>query len=263
MIRRSPDDAAWHPWFFLSVAVLALAVVVSVAAIASACGSGSGGDASPAVPLSPETEVTATEEPTRTATATPTPTDEPSSTATATPTDTTEPDDGNGDGDGGSSGPDYVDNSPEVACSVGAPLGQNARVARDCVIGPLVSVEGYLLNADAAAAYEAMRDAAAADGITLFIVSAYRDFDTQYYLYQQEVAQHGPDQNTSAKPGHSEHQLGTTVDLNDLSQSFGSTPEGLWLQENAGRFGFRMSFPAGMEAQTGYAYEPWHWRWWG
>jgi D-alanyl-D-alanine carboxypeptidase len=260
IIRKSPDDANWQPWFFLAVAVMALALVVSVAAVTSAACGGDGGG-TPASPTDLPTSDAETETPSATSTATPT--NPASATATATPTTdpTEEPtSDGSGDGNGGG---EYVDNSPYVGCSISAPLSQNTQVERDCVIGPLVNVEGYLLNESAAAAYLDMKAAAAADGIDIFIISAYRDWDTQFILYQNEVAAYGPDQNTSAKPGHSEHQLGTTVDLNDLSPSFGDTPAGQWLQQNAGRFGFRMSYPAGMEASTGYAYEPWHWRWWG
>jgi D-alanyl-D-alanine carboxypeptidase len=258
IVRRTPDDASWGPWLFLSVATLAMALIVSLAAVtAVGCGSDSNAGDATELPLSPTDEPTATETPEQaSATPTPAPTEaEPSPTPTLTPTLTPEPD-GNGVEE-----PGYVDNSPEVPCTIGAPLGQNARVARDCVIGPLVAVEGYLLNDGAAAAYEEMKAAAAADGIDIFIVSGYRDFDTQMQLYLAEVAAYGPDQNTTAKPGHSEHQLGTTVDLNDLSQEFGSTPAGIWLQQNAGRFGFQMSYPPGNAA--GYAYEPWHWRWWG
>ena len=73
----------------------------------------------------------------------------------------------------------------------------------------------------------------------------------------------------SAKPGHSEHQLGTTIDFTtprvdyDLVESFGATPEGQWLAQNAGRFGFVMSYPQDKEQVTGYAYEPWHFRYVG
>ena len=74
------------------------------------------------------------------------------------------------DDDGNGGGFEFVDNSPEVPCTIGAPLGQNTRVARDCVVGPLVNVEGFLMNDQAAAAYEDMKAAAAADGITLFLV---------------------------------------------------------------------------------------------
>ena len=235
--------------------------------IASACDSDdpAGASPEPGLPSEAVESPSATEDSTSTETAPATPqTTPPTTTATAEPTEepTDEGDGGDGGDDGGGGG-GFVDNSPEVPCSISAPLSQNARVAQDCAITPLVNVEGFLLYEGAAAAYQEMKEAAAADGITLFIISGYRDYNTQMQLYLQEVAMYGEDQNTSAKPGHSEHQLGTTVDLNSLSQDFGETPEGQWLQQNAASFGFRMSYPAGMEAATGYAYEPWHWRWWG
>ena len=48
----------------------------------------------------------------------------------------------------------------------------------------------------------------------------------------------------------------------ELTQTFGETPEGAWLQENAETYGFVLSYPDGKEAEmvTGYLYEPWHWR---
>ena len=73
-----------------------------------------------------------------------------------------------------------------------------------------------------------------------------------------------------AKPGYSEHQLGTTVDLSGSSINFASasinfdnTPEDLWLRENAHLYGFIMSFPYGKDETTGYKYEPWHYRYVG
>jgi D-alanyl-D-alanine carboxypeptidase len=73
----------------------------------------------------------------------------------------------------------------------------------------------------------------------------------------------------SARPGHSEHQLGTTADISNadvgyrLTEEFGETPAGRWLAENAWRYGFVLSYPEGAEAVTGYKYEPWHFRWVG
>ncbi|GIW08792.1 MAG: hypothetical protein KatS3mg060_3597 [Dehalococcoidia bacterium] len=67
----------------------------------------------------------------------------------------------------------------------------------------------------------------------------------------------------SAKPGHSEHQLGTAIDFAsaengyELDESFANTREGKWLLANATRYGFVLSYPAGAESITGYAYEPW------
>ena len=72
-----------------------------------------------------------------------------------------------------------------------------------------------------------------------------------------------------AKPGHSEHQLGTTVDLCGLDPAtvadpaFGLTREGQWLESNAARFGFRLSYTPQNTRQTGYVPEPWHYRYIG
>lgn len=101
---------------------------------------------------------------------------------------------------------------------------------------------------------------AAAEGLNLDVISAYRSFTTQQQVYANWVNQLGPEQadRVSARPGHSEHQLGTTLDLNWLSEEFGATPEGIWLAQNAHRFGFEISYPRGQEQTTGYAYEPWH-----
>ncbi len=121
---------------------------------------------------------------------------------------------------------------------------------------------------------------AAAVGEAPLVVSAYRCYADQATLFQSyvqdELAAGHPAQeadrraNTySARPGHSEHQLGTTVDLSvselgyRLKASFGSTAAGGWLLSAAHRFGFAYSYPAGKERLTGYVYEPWHLRWVG
>jgi D-alanyl-D-alanine carboxypeptidase len=75
---------------------------------------------------------------------------------------------------------------------------------------------------------------------------------------------------SSARAGHSEHQLGTALDFRSARgpdpwdlEDWGATPEGRWLAENAHRFGFVMSYPAGQESVTCYIYEPWHYRYVG
>jgi LAS superfamily LD-carboxypeptidase LdcB len=67
----------------------------------------------------------------------------------------------------------------------------------------------------------------------------------------------------SARPGHSEHQTGMAVDINDLEQTFENTVEGRWLSLNAWKFGFILRYPKGRESITGYDYEPWHFRYLG
>ena len=72
----------------------------------------------------------------------------------------------------------------------------------------------------------------------------------------------------TARPGHSEHHLGTTVDFRpigetDVDQSFGDTPTGQWLEQHSWEYGFLLSYPRGKESVTCYKYEPWHFRYVG
>ncbi len=109
------------------------------------------------------------------------------------------------------------------------------------------------------------------DGHALMIGSAYRSADTQEQLFNTYVARVGYDQANrySAHPGHSEHQTGLAVDISTVSQQcylaecFIGTADGLWLAENAYKYGFTLRYPKGKEDITGYNFEPWHYRYVG
>jgi D-alanyl-D-alanine dipeptidase len=126
------------------------------------------------------------------------------------------------------------------------------------------NVEGrqYLLRRAARDAVVAMIDAARAEGIDFRVASPYRSGATQTTIYQNNVSNNLA-QRSSAPPGHSEHQLGTTTDFS-LAPSGrflnNNDPAYLWLAENAARFGFVQTYTAGNIAETGYIEEPWHWR---
>lgn len=130
---------------------------------------------------------------------------------------------------------------------------------------------GQQVRAAVLAAMRPLMTAATADGVDLRVESAYRSFDEQVRTFAYWVGVMGETQarRVSAVAGHSEHQLGATVDFSDpmngwqLLESFAPTPSGRWLAANAHRFGFAMSYPQGGEAITGYAYEPWHFRYVG
>jgi len=118
----------------------------------------------------------------------------------------------------------------------------------------------------------ALNRAARAAGVRLAVQSAYRSYGYQAQVFAGWVAQLGRERalRVSARPGHSEHQLGTAIDLRSADgpapwdvADWGATPDGAWLLENAHRFGFVLSYPAGEEARTCYDYEPWHYRWVG
>ena len=67
----------------------------------------------------------------------------------------------------------------------------------------------------------------------------------------------------SARPGHSEHQTGLAFDVGAIDDDFANWPSGIWLKENAHKYGFIIRYPKGKQHITGYKYEPWHIRYLG
>jgi LAS superfamily LD-carboxypeptidase LdcB len=109
-----------------------------------------------------------------------------------------------------------------------------------------------------------MLDDAADDDVEIKVASAYRSFDEQEELKGQYTVSYGTAANRfSADQGYSEHQLGTTADFTTpavgggLVTSFEQTAAFEWLDENAYKYGFVLSYPKG---NAYYVYEPWHWR---
>ncbi|MCG7333609.1 M15 family metallopeptidase [Salinicoccus roseus] len=135
----------------------------------------------------------------------------------------------------------------------------------------LESPEVNQLRQDASSALTEMFNAASEDNITLYARSGYRSYNTQVSLYNNYKDAHGEAEadRFSARPGASEHQTGLAMDVTsesvglELSEAFGETEEGIWVRENAHRFGFIIRYPEGMEDVTGYMYEPWHLRYLG
>jgi D-alanyl-D-alanine carboxypeptidase len=117
----------------------------------------------------------------------------------------------------------------------------------------------------------ALRAAARDAGHPLVILSAYRSYGLQRQTFDYWVGVGGYEQalRTSARAGHSEHQLGTTVDFGDGAAApweyadWATTPAGAWLAANATAYGFVLSYPKGRTSVTCYDYEPWHYRWVG
>lgn len=114
-------------------------------------------------------------------------------------------------------------------------------------------------------AFYDMQAAAAADGISLWILSSFRSYEDQDVIYNRYVAQDGRDaaDTYSSRPGHSDHQTGYTFDLNSLEQDFQYDPAGQWLDKNCYKYGFIIRYPKGKESSTGYMYEPRHVRYIG
>ena len=146
----------------------------------------------------------------------------------------------------------------------------------DYVPANLVSVPAYMhpsynmqLRKEALEHLEGLWQAAETDGVTLHIRSAYRSYNTQKGLFKDYASRYGEEQANrfSARPGQSEHQLGTVIDFGgtnvDFKADYGQTPQGLWLAVNAYKYGFAMSYAEEKEHITGYIYEPWHYRYIG
>jgi LAS superfamily LD-carboxypeptidase LdcB len=108
-----------------------------------------------------------------------------------------------------------------------------------------------------------MIDEGTVSGIDLRVISAYRSFGTQAALKSNYVITYGTGANKfSADQGYSEHQLGTTLDFTTAKlganfDSFATTDAYTWLNANAYKYGFELSYPKG---NTYYQFEPWHWR---
>lgn len=109
-------------------------------------------------------------------------------------------------------------------------------------------------------------------GKTITILSGHRSHNTQVETYSRNVRSYGQEEadKFSARPGFSEHHLGTVVDFYSpdtgdeiFSDNFDNTVAGKWLMENAHKYGFIQTYPKGSEEKTGYKYEPWQYRYIG
>ena len=143
------------------------------------------------------------------------------------------------------------------------PLNPQDYEPADLVDVPVEHTWEPLLRQEASDAIVAMFQAAFDEaGLELASNSAYRSYSAQEEVYD------GDDLST-ARPGYSEHQTGLTMDIGavsgecSLDACFGETEEGIWLRDNAWRFGFILRYPADKTPVTGYEYEPWHFRYVG
>lgn len=212
--------------------------------------------------------------PTLTPTATVTPVPEPTATPTPTPSAT----------------PDRT-----IACSQRIPddglltvVTLTYGLSRDYVPRGLVPLDGYLpkevtlgypteLRRIVINPLVAMITDMQAAGLKPFVISGYRSYSAQAIAREKWLEKEPERVNVlSAPPGFSEHQLGTVVDFGspelpeivgqedvEFHTYFYKTSEGLWLKDNAHRYGFTLSYPFEAMETTGFFYEPWHYRYVG
>lgn len=112
----------------------------------------------------------------------------------------------------------------------------------------LVTVDGKPVEVATANAYVVMQQAAANDGVSIKVVSGFRTYAEQEYLYNCYINCNCNNCNLAAKPGYSNHQSGHALDLNTSSAGVLS-----WLNNHGAAYGFERTV----------ASEDWHWEWWG
>jgi SAM-dependent methyltransferase len=145
----------------------------------------------------------------------------------------------------------------------GVPL---QREATDLLsIGADIYGRDQRLTPDAATRWQATQAAAAQQGVSLLLVSAFRSVDYQRKIWERKLAAGesvAQILRVSAPPGYSEHHTGRAIDLTAsgceaLTEDFEGTPEFAWLAAHAGAFGFSM--PYSRHNRYGFIFEPWHW----
>ncbi len=132
---------------------------------------------------------------------------------------------------------------------------------------------GYEVRPEVIDDLRAMAEASRRADAEIAVRWAYRSYDEQAGAFARWSRQAGYERalRVSARPGHSEHQLGTALDFRSADSltppwqydDWGRTPAGAWMRENSWRYGFLLSYPRGMSEETCYDYEPWHFRYVG
>jgi len=125
------------------------------------------------------------------------------------------------------------------------------------------------LHVDAARAWSHLQRAALRDKVVLDAISGYRSHDYQLGIFERKLARGllvDEILTVNAAPGYSEHHSGLALDIGapgepPAEESFEHTAAFAWLRDNAGGYGFVMSYPRGNP--HGIVHEPWHWCWRG
>lgn len=131
---------------------------------------------------------------------------------------------------------------------------------------PLSTYSSYKLRAKAAESYDQLESAALLDNVKIIPFSAYRTKNYQSGLYNRYVNRDGKKaaDTYSARPRHSEHELGLAIDVRSSTLSDNLTEADYqWMQNNSYKYGFIIRYANGTTPITGYIEEPWHLRYVG
>lgn len=154
-------------------------------------------------------------------------------------------------------------------------VNKQYRLSPDYVPSNLVAVPKTIatnanqrINAEFLEQFLLLRQEAATQNLTINLHSCYRSYDTQMAIYKRYL-KNDPQSKVdtySARPGHSEHQLGLACDFAATFRTLGGftgTKEAKWMAENGHNYGFILRYPKDKTDITGYMYESWHFRYLG
>ena len=132
---------------------------------------------------------------------------------------------------------------------------------------------GHMMREEAAEQFILLREAMRETNLNINVIITYRSYATQQSHFRNGVARVGlaSAEWGFARAGHSEHQTGLAIDIlhkaHDgglmMNMGFETSRQFNWLVENAHEFGFILRFPDGYRDFSGFAFEPWHWRYVG
>ena len=153
-------------------------------------------------------------------------------------------------------------------------VNKNNQLPKDYIPSDLEKIsldyatEEQYMRIEAKEQFERLSEEARQIGYQIIASSTYRSYTYQERLYHYYIETKGLEYADlcSARPGHSEHQTGLSVDVMGSNQDydeFATSIEFPWMRENAHQYGFILRYPKGKEDITGFKYEPWHYRYVG
>lgn len=141
------------------------------------------------------------------------------------------------------------------------------------------AVEGKFVDARIMPELSQMLEDAVGDGMQMYILSAYRDYESQWEVFNTTMVDwinqgkspleaYEETKKSVAVPGTSEHASGLALDIvstkyGELDDKQADTEEAKWLAENCWKYGFILRYPPEKSSVTGIVFEPWHYRYVG
>lgn len=122
--------------------------------------------------------------------------------------------------------------------------------------------------------YKQLREDLLKDGIDIELDSSYRSVKRQQEIWDEWTKTKGEDyvKKYVAVPGYSEHHTGLAIDvclkkngklIVENDDLFKEKKIFAAVHKKLSKYGFILRYPEGREKETGYGYEPWHFRYVG